>query len=241
MIKPKEIIFSITIAAIMIIAGFFIGNKIHQKQIEQYQQYDTAVQIDSQDLFLYGMKTNIGNAFVYGQLEALDPVCFPEFNGEYSYIKREKQKYTKHYRTVEKEYTDSNGNKHTRTVQEEYWTWDTVKTDVEMSTKISFLEIEFAYSKIIFPSPHHLATVRTGYHTRNVYYGTGTSFTGTIFTNLESNTIANKTKFYNNQTISETIDNLESGYQLIIFWIAWIVLTAGLVVGFCYLENKWLD
>ena len=78
------------------------------------------------------------------------------------------------------------------------------------------------------------------YRKRNVYYGTETDFQGTLFTSLKENTI-NNTKFYKNQTIAETIENLETGAEIVIFWILWILLIIGLVIGFYYLENKWLD
>ena len=92
-IKKREIIFSFAIIAVMIIIGLFISGKIRQNLLEDYQKYDTAVQIESEEVFRYGMKTNIGNAFVYGDLKALDPVSFPEIKGEYSYIKKEEQEY----------------------------------------------------------------------------------------------------------------------------------------------------
>lgn len=239
-VKRREVIFSVVIIAIMLIIGFAISGRIRQGLLEKYQEYDTAVQIDSEELFRYGIKTDIGKAFVYGDLKALDPVNFPEIEGEYSYIKKEEQEYRRHSRTVTETYRDSNGNTHTRTKIEYYWTWDTMRTEKKTATKIAFLNVEFAYEKIPFPSSHQITTLSTGYHKRNVYYGTETEFQGTIFTTLKENTIS-ETSFYNNQTITETIENLESGYQLVIFWIIWILVTALIVVGFYYLENRWLD
>lgn len=239
-IKKREVIFSVVIIAVMLILGFAISGKIRQNMLERYQAYDTAVQIEDEELFRYGMKTNIGNAFVYGELQALDPVTFSEIQGEYSYIKREEQEYRQHSRTVTKTYTDANGNTRSKTEIEYYWTWDTMRTDSKTATKISFLNIQFEYEKIKFPSSHYIQTIDTGYHTRNVYYGTDTTFQGTIFTMLKDNTI-NETSFYNNKTIADTIESLETGYEIVIFWILWVLLTAGLVFGFYYLENKWLD
>ena len=239
-IKKREVIASVVIISLMLVIGFAISEKIRQSLLENYQIYDTAVRIDDKELFEYGMKTNVGYAFAYGELKTLDPVSYSEVSGNYSYIKKEEQEYRKHYRYVEKEYKDSNGNKHTRTKKEEYWTWDTMRTESKTATKISFLDVEFAYEKIPFPSSHHIETVKTGYHKRNVYYGTESDFQGTIFTSLKENTIHN-TKFYENQTIAETIESLETGVEIVIFWILWILLIIGLVIGFYYLENKWLD
>ena len=239
-IKKREIIFSVVIVSAMLIIGFAISGRMQQSLLEKYQEYDTAVQIDSEELFRYGMKTDIGHAFVYGDLKTLDPVNFSEIEGEYSYIKKEEQEYRRHSRQVTETYTDANGNSHTRTKTEYYWTWDTMRTEKKTATRITFLNVEFMYEKIPFPSSHQIAILDTGYHSRNVYYGTETEFKGTIFTTLKENTIS-ETSFYKNQTITETIEYLESGYQLIIFWVVWILLTVGVVIGFYYLENKWLD
>lgn len=239
-IKKREVIASVVIVALMFIIGFAIDEKIRLSLLENYQTYDTAAQIDDKELFEYGMETNVGYAFVYGELKTLDPVSYPEVEGEYSYIKKEEQKYRKHYKYVEEEYRDSKGKKHTRKKKKYYWTWDTMKTESKTATKISFLDVEFAYEKIPFPGSHQIEIVKTGYHKRNVYYGTDTNFQGTIFTSLKENTI-HETKFYQNQTISESIENLETGFEIIIFRIFWILLTVVLVIGFCYLDNKWLD
>lgn len=240
-IKKREVIASVVIIAFMLIIGFAISEKIRQSLLEDYQVYDTAAQInDDKELFEYGMKTNVGYAFVYGELKTLDPVSYPEVSGKYSYIKKEEQEYRRHSRTVTKTYTDSNGRTHTKTEIEYYWTWDTMKKESKTATKISFLNVEFAYEKIPFPSSHQLEIVNTGYHERNVYYGTETDFQGTLFTSLKENTI-NNTKFYKNQTIAETIENLETGVEIVIFWILWILLIIVLVIVFYYFENKWLD
>lgn len=239
-IKKREVIASIVIIAMMLIFGFSISNSIRQNLLEKYIEYDTAIHIDEEELFRYGMRTSIGNAFVYGKLGTLDPVTFPEIQGAYSYVEKEEQEYRMHTRTVTETYTDSNGKTKVRTKTETYWTWDTMRTERQASTRIEFLNVEFAYGQIPFPSSNYITTIDTGYHKRNVYYGTGTDFQGTIYTSLKENTIS-ETSFYCNQTIDETIERLESGGQILAFWIFWILLTAVLVVGFYYLENKWLD
>ena len=239
-ITKREVIASGVIIAVMFILGLFISGKIHEQLLEQYQVYDAAVKIDDEELFRYGMQTNIGYAFVYGELETLDPVTFSEIGGEYSYIKREEQEYTLHTKIVTETYTGSDGKNHTRTTTETYWDWDTVRTKRITATQIKFLNVEFAYNQIPFPKATEIATLDTGYHKRNVYYATGTNFTGTIFTQLKENSI-NETSFYNNKTISETIDYLEAGFETVFFWVFWLMLTTALVFGFYYLENRWLN
>lgn len=239
-IKKREVIASVVIISFMLILGFTINEKIQLNLLESYQIYDTAAQIDSKELFEYGMKTNVGYAFVYGELKTLDPVSYSEVLGEYSYIEKEEQEYRQHSRTVTKTYTDSKGKTQTKVEVEYYWTWDTMRTESKSATKISFLDVEFAYEKIPFPPSHQIEIIDTGYHKRNVYYATETDFQGTLFTSLKENTI-NDTKFYQNRTIVETIEHLETGSEIVAFWILWIFLTIGFVIGFYYLENRWLD
>lgn len=239
-IKKSEIIASIVIISVMLMLGFGISGKIRQSLLEDYLEYDTAVQIDTEDIFRHGMDTSIGNAFVYGNLETLDPVTLPELTGEYSYLRKEEQLLQNHPKPVTKTYKDSNGVEHTKTEWVDDWTWDTIHTYPKSATRVSFLNVEFDYQQIPFPACRQIEIIYTGYHRRNVYYGTDTSFQGTIFTKLKNDTISN-TSFYNNQTISETIDRLESGYEIVLFWILWIFLTAGAVAGFYYAENRWLD
>lgn len=235
-IKFREVIFSISIVAVMLVIGISISERLKFWLLEKYEIYDSAIKIDSEEIFRHGMETNIGYAFVYGDLKALDPVTYPEIKGEYSFLEKEKQEYREHTREVTKE--DEDGNKYTETVP--YHTWDTIKTETKRATRISFLGVEFEYKKIPFPRSKEIATVKTGHNKRNVYYGTEANFRGTIFTILKDNTI-NETSFYNNQSIEKTVEYLESGYQLVIFWIFWLLCIGCAVTGFYYLENTWLD
>ena len=77
-------------------------------------------------------------------------------------------------------------------------------------------------------------------HLRDVYYGSDLEYKGTIYTVLSDNTISNTT-FYCNSSIEETIDSLEIKWQLIVFWIVWVLLIGGLVYGFYYIDNRWLE
>lgn len=236
-IKKSEVIASVVIIAVMMIFGFSISSKIRYSLLEKYQEYDSAIKIDSnKELFEHGMQTDIGNAFVYGNLKALDPVSYPEVDGEYSYIKKEKQEYRMHERT--EYYTDSDGNRKSRKV--EYWSWDTIWTETKTSTRISFLDVEFEYKKIPFPSSRQIDIISTGFNRRNVYYAKNIEYQGTIYTSLKNNTV-NDTNFYANRTIKESVESLETGWQLVVFWILWLFLTGGIVVFFYYKENWWLD
>lgn len=236
-ITKREILASISIIAVMLLIGVLISSKISEHQLDANEVYNKAVKIDNIDLFQYGMDTNVGNAFVYGDLVAVDTVTYTEIGGEYMYIEKIKEKYTKHTRTVT--YKDSNGNTHTK--KETYWTWDKVDSEHKKCQEISFCGITFNSNKIDLPSTDYIDTIKESSHIRYKYYGVGTNYIGTIFTDLRDKTISDNTKFYKDKNIEETVKQLESGGGAIIFWIFWIALICGCVFGFYYAENKWLE
>lgn len=109
-ITKREIIASIVIIAAMVIAGFAISDKITDYQNDRNAEYQKAAHIEDSDLFRYGMETNIGNAFVYGDIEPVDTVTFDEIEGEYLYIEKIEERYERHEKWVTEE--DSDGNEH---------------------------------------------------------------------------------------------------------------------------------
>ena len=237
-ITGREIIASISIIAIMLLFGVLIHGKISEYQMDKNEIYNKAVKIESKDLFQYGMDTNVGNAFVYGELKAVDTVTYPEIGGEYMYVEKVKERYTRHTRTVT--YTDSNGK--SRTKSEVYWTWDRVGSEDKMCNELSFCDIVFGSNKIDIPGTGYITTIKESSHVRYKYYGTGTKFTGTIFADLRDKTIPEGTYFYNNMNIEELHKHLEAGIGgLIVFWFFWIILIIGCVVGFYYFDNRWLE
>ena len=235
-ITKREILASISIIAVMILFGILISSKISEYQMDKNEIYNKAVKIESQEMFQYGMDTNVGNAFVYGDLKAVDTVTYPEISGEYMYVEKVKERYTRHTRQVR----HSNG-KTTWYTTETYWTWDRVGSEDIECKEISFCDIVFSSSKIELPGTDYIDTIKESSHVRYKYYGVGTKYTGTIFTDLRDNTISDNSNFYNNSTIDETIEYLESNVETVVFWIFWVILIGLAVFGFYYLDNRWLD
>ncbi len=236
-ITKREIITSFSIVAIMLILGFSISGYIADKVEDKKRMYNQALQIDSQDMFEYGMSTNVGNAFVYGELKAVDTVTFEEIGGAYLWIEKEREKYTRHEREVEHE--DSKGNKYYTT--EVYYTWDHVFSEERHSEKITFLGVEFDYSKINVHGSSYIDTIYKGSNVRYIYRGIAPDHTGTIFTKLADGTIEDSNSFYENSTIEEVLESKNEDFSQIVFWILWIIATIAAVGGFCYLDNSWLD
>ena len=239
-ITKREILASISIIAVMILFGILISSKISEHQMDKNEIYNKAVKIENTDLFQYGMDTNVGNAFVYGDLEAVDTVTFSEIGGEYMYVEKVKERYTKHTRQVSHTKT-VNGKTQTYYTTETYWTWDRVGSEDIKCKEVSFCGITFKSNKFDIPGTDYIDTIKESSHIRYKYYGTGTKFTGTIFTELKDKTISDNTNFYNNMNIEETVERLESGGGEIVFWILWIILIIICVFGFYYLNNNWLE
>lgn len=237
-ITKREILASISIIAVLLLIGVLIAGRISDWELDRNEKYNKAIKIETQDLFEYGMRTNVGNAFVYGELEAVDTVTYPELDSVYMYVEKVKEEYTRHTKTVT-DY-DEEGNK-IGEHEEEYWTWDRVDSEEQICSEISFLGHVFASEKVDLPGAEYIDTIKESSHVRYKYYGVGLKFTGTIFTNLENGTISSNTPFYENKSIEETVKYLESGSVLVIFWIFWIILIGFCVYGFYYIDNEWLE
>lgn len=239
-ITKREILASISIIAVMILFGILISSKISECQMDKNEIYNKAVKIESQEMFQYGMDTNVGNAFVYGDLKAVDTVTYPEIGGEYMYVEKIKEQYTMHTRQVAHTRT-VNGKSQTYYTTETYWTWDKVGSEDIKCKEILFCGVIFTSNKIDLPGTDYIDTIKESSHVRYKYYVVDTEYKGTIFTDLRDKTISDNTSFYNNLTIDETIERLESDFPIIIFWIFWVILIGGMVFGFYYLDNRWLD
>ena len=158
-ITKREVLSSIIIVLLMLIFGFFLHSKIQQNTLDKNEIYNKALKIDNNaEMFSYGMKTSVGNAFVSGSFSAVDAVSYPAVKGEYLYISKETQEYTKHTRIVT--YTDSNGKTKTRT--ETYWTWDKIAFEDKKSKNILFENISFDTSKFELPEATYILTDRKG-------------------------------------------------------------------------------
>lgn len=239
-ITKREILLSIAIIAVLLALGLWISDGITESQMDRNMVYDQALRVDSADIFEYGMRTNVGNAFVYGDLKAVDTVSFPEINGEYMTVRKIKERYTKHTRTVTKTRT-VNGKTQTYTEVETYWTWDEVDRETLRNEKVTFLNVEFERGKIEIPGMRYLDTIKESSKIRYQYYGTGTEFVGTIYTDLRDNTISDGSAFYENRTIDQTIEHLKVPVGTIGFWIFWVFLMGGALYGFFYIDNHWLE
>lgn len=235
-ITKREVLGSIVIGAVLLIIGFFISTGINERQMDKNEKYNKAVKIESPEMFEYGMRTNVGNAFVYGDLEAVDPVTYAEIGGDYMYVKKEKEKYTRHTRTVRHKVGD-----HYQTRTEVYWTWDYVDHESKQSTEVIFCGNKFSIDKFDIPSSDKITTIKESSRIRYVYYGVPAKHTGTIFTELKDGTISDNNYLHKDKTIEAANESLQINYGLGIFWGLYLVLSGFILYGWFYLKNDWLE
>lgn len=237
-ITSRELLFSVIIVVLMLTVGFFTSEEISSAADEKNQEYEQAAKIDGdKELFEYGMRTDIGNAFVAGTLKAMDPICLPDIDGEYSFIRKVKEKYTQHTRTV----THKSG-KTTYTTVETYYTWDEVGHEEYACSKITFLDNGFEYGTIPFPACEYLTTIKESSKVRYLYYVCETEYSGTIYAKLADETISDA-KFIDDKGVNEAFEYMCSSsiVNTTVFWILWVILIGAAVYGFCYLDNRWLE
>ena len=240
-ITLREVIASITILAIMLIIGIIIGDKINDHHYDKIAVYNKALKVKDEELFRYGMNTNVGNAFVEGEFKALDPVSYDEIDGKYMYIEKVKERYTQHTRTVTKTRT-VNGKPKSYTTTETYWTWDVVDRESKTCNKVSLLGVEFPSSKFYLPSDHHLETRKESSSIRYKYYGTPVTHNAVAFVDLRNGTINdNKVSLDIDTTTENILESKQFNIWIYVFWVAWICLTSASIYGFCYLDNDWLN
>lgn len=239
-ITKREVIASISILAILLIIGTLISGKISDAISDNNAIYNKAVKITDKELFSHAMNTNTGNAFVEGELIALDPVTYPDIRGEYLEIERIEEHYVRKTKTVT--YTDSKGKTQTRT--ETYWEWDEMNRESKVSERVQFLGHEFKSNKFDLPYKDYLTTVKKSGSVRFKYYTSPVKIDkATIFTYLADKGLKSDSKItiYPNQSIQEVHEDLTSDFPLVLFWIIWIPLSLFIIYYFYEADNDWLN
>ena len=234
----RELLVSIVIICIFSISGLFISDRIQNSISESNQIYLHATEIDSPSLFDYAIRTEVGNAFVLGDLIAVDPVTIDN-KGPYLYIKKRTEKYTMHTRVV----THSDG-KRTWTTTEVYYTWDYYAQSDWHCNKINFCGKEFNYDAIAMPGHQYLCTdyEQTWARLRHIYYATPSENKGVLFTNLINKQVSHG-QWFDAESIQQAKDSCitSSKARITAFWFVWIIITVACVFIFCTFDNNWLN
>lgn len=239
-ITLREVLFSVIIFLLLLTIGFFIAEAISSKSDEYNQVYEQALKIeDNKELFEYGIRTDVGNAFVSGTLKAVDPVSIPDIDGEYISILKIEEIKTKHTKVVT-DYNDDGEVVGTHT--EVYYTWDKVDSENFNCTTISFLDNNFDYGVIKLPSEKYHSTIKVSSIKRYKYYVRAAEYYGTIYAKLADKTLSNAI-FINNANTTEAVEYMckTALGRLILFWISWIIVICVVIYAFYCLENNWIE
>lgn len=237
-ITARELLFSTIIVILMLALGLFIGEKIASAGDDANQEYEQAAKIDGdKELFEYGMRTDVGHAFISGTLKAVDPVKLPDIDGEWLFVRKTREKYTRHTRVVTR---GSGKNRHTEI--EVYYTWDDVGHTDYHCQRISFLDNEFKFDTIKVSRLWHLTTKNESSTVRYIYEVCEAECDGTLYAKLGDNTISETTFIYG-KSLNEAVDAMRHSpiIWLVVFWAIWTVITGAAVYGFYYLDNEWLE
>lgn len=138
-ITKREVLFSLVIVFVMIGIGFLINGAIQNNIAEKNEYYYKAAKITEPDMFQHALKTDGGEALVYGEFMVTDPVTAEALTGKYLYIEKVQEQYNMHTRIVT--HTDSDGNSYTTT--ETYYEWDHDDSEEIIAKKIQFMGSEF--------------------------------------------------------------------------------------------------
>ena len=241
-ITVREILVSTLILAIMVGIGVWVSSSIMRNCTERYLDRMSSVPVTDSAKFDYIRRTDVGRFVAEGTLTAVDAVTLPELPGRYTYIRKVQEEYTYHVET----YTTTDSKGHTTVHTRTYYSWDEVKRWTYKTETVSFLGQNFKAKDVFRYWPKRDTTIKAEkkpFHddTRYVYYTCPESYNG-IMTGIAKDKTYKSPSFKEGKTIDwyyeDAEANLHSGYAL--FWIFWVVLTAGIVVLFYCLENKWL-
>ena len=239
-ITKREILVCISITIIVVSIGLFISNGIENSINEKNEKYFKALKINNNnDMFNYAIQTNVGYTYVRGKVEGVNPVS-KDIDGKYFYIKKVKEKYTKHTRQVAHTRT-VNGRTQTYYTTETYWTWDYAGHEESHVDKFIFSGKEFNYGDIAFHNSKHKETINESSHIRYVYYVIDNEFEGTLFTKITNNNITENEFHY--KTIQELIKEKESdiGTLKAVFWLIWIFCIGLIDFFYIYFNNNYLE
>lgn len=238
-ITLREVLFSVLIAGLMALAGFFIAGSIESHVVESTLKYRQAAQISSTNEFVHAMRTDAGYAFVEGEFKTVSPVKSPYIEGDWLRIREATQHWTMHVR----HYTTSDGKGHVCHHTRVYHSWDTVSVENFHTGSVEFCGAKFKYDKFDYSLvPDSVREIhRLGPTDRIVVTCAAPSFKASIFAKLANKTVGEQPTIYMDTTIDKLYEDLTTSYAVAVFWTVWVLLAVALVSAFCILDNYWLN
>lgn len=255
-ITVREILVSIAIFLSLSGIGCLIYGNIDNK--DKVKEYETAQIIhDDKGKLDYLVNTKFGNVIAYSTFKTDDKnfVTFEEIDSKYSFIKRVKQKYTMHTRTV---CSGSGKSKTCRT--ETYWTWDNVDIDRKYAKNINFMGYRFEgkklldkisndslkLSKKIYKGKYKKINGKYVYessHIRYYYEYIPINFKASIFSNTRDKEVFKEYTLFYKQTPEQAIESIKTDNDVIkiCFIVIWIFIMLAAICGYVKLDNDYLE
>lgn len=255
-ITLREILVSIAIFLVLSGIGHLIYGNIDDKSV--IKKYETAQIIeDNKEKLDYLINTKFGNVLVSSTFKTSDKdaVKFDEINGKYAFIKRVKERYTMHTRTV---CSGSGKNSICRT--ETYCTWDYVDSDSKYAKNIDFLGYSFDGEKLLNQVPNknlklskkmykqEYKKIKSKYvyetsNVRHYYEYIPLNFKATIFTNTRDKEIFKDYTLFYEKTPEQAVENIKSTTKTskLLFIVVWSLMSAGVIFWYISLDNNYLE
>ena len=222
---------------VLLLIGLQLSKRQRERVSDKQSAYRKAVEIDSDEMFLHGIKTGVGNAFVYGTVSAEDPVT-AEWTPEPCILAQvDTEQYTMHTRWVTKTRVLPQGKTETYQEMETYYTWDCIYKNILHAQKIRFRGQILPYQSISFPPPAQYKVLYQGPDVRYRYYVLNSPITGTVFTTLTRDGMKKGSRFYCNLNLKEAKSRALEGEnrQMPLFWLIWAIVTVSLALPVCLL------
>lgn len=229
-IKPREIAVGIGIAFISLALMFTFGESIVGSINEKSYETLKATHIDSAESFQYGIETGFGDVLAYSELVSNDPITNPEIGEKCMYIEKVTEQKVMHV------------SKNSKGIRSVHYTWEVIDRDVQTSSTVSFLGSTFDYSKVTVPTQEQ--TPRHYFGNYRYYYNyIPDTLVGSLHTFLTTEGVSEGSYFYAHKDPNEVVNYLEGSINLSyrLLYIVWVVLTAIIIIGFFYFDNRWLD
>ena len=241
-VTAREAVVSIAIILVLCAIGFSMHSCIDESISRNAEIYNRAFKPTSEEQFVHGAKTSIGNTLMRGVLIADQPAQTKYVSGDFMALSIVKEHHTMHTGTYTT--TDSNGNTTTHTYY--YWTWDEVRgTRQHMASEtFSFCgvhgnvgDLNYKYQLIDIVYEGRFKDDRW------VIRGLPQEFEATIFADLRENyiyPIGTSIEVYD-LTVTEVVATKNSHVGSTAFVVFWLILVAAIVLFFVYQDNDWLE
>lgn len=222
----------------------FIKNSADSDGFKTAYKYHIAITSTDKSDFNYDVDSHQGLVLTHGTFTEKSGVKYPEQKQTYTYVNKVHQHYTMHIQSY-----SCGSSKHPRTCTRIYYSWDTIGSEDQEASKISYLGR--GYNTSLFNLSNYESNTGQYYYQGGVdryyYQVVPLKFTASFITDTSNGTLANPfggAVDLQTQSIDQMV-NSSTGYK---FWDnfgliigAIMVLIAGGILGYNWVmaDGKW--